>query len=228
MYRKLGLLVLVFMFLFTGLAYAVCSKYVCIVEPGANDVLTPGSVSYVVTTSGAALPSNANISREKLAYKCSDDSDWTTITIRSCNAISGCPSEYPWEVPFTTRKGCQMNVTILDGNGNKLAGDSSGTFAIGGGYVRIVQPNGGEKLTSGQTYNIVWTTDISNTAKSVLAYSCDATTWTKIVALPDSPLNYLWTVPAESSDTCKVRVTLKDSAGTVLKADKSDNNFSIH
>jgi hypothetical protein len=229
MYRKFGLLVLVlvFMFLFTGLAYAACLKYVCVKEPGGvNDSLNPGSVSNIELTSGPALPTNVKISKEKLEYKCSGDTDWTLITIRSCNPVSGCPSIYPWEVPFTPKDDCNMKVTILDANGVKLAGDQGGLFSIGEVSLKIMQPNGGEELMSGQQYTVVWNSGMKDVVRSVLSYKCDDMLWTKIVSLPGNPLFYKWDVPAPA-DNCKVKVILKDSSGTILATDQSDGTFEI-
>jgi hypothetical protein len=217
------------MFLFTGLAYG-CSKYVCVKEPGGvNDSLNPGSVSNIELTSGAALPTNVNISKEKLEYKCSGDTAWTLITIRSCNSISGCPLKYPWEVPFTPKINCNMKVTILDANGVKLAGDQGGLFSIGEVSLKIMQPDGGEALMSGQQYTVVWNSGMTDVVRSVLSYKCDdiiPIPWTKIVSLPGNPLYYTWDVPAPANN-CKVKVILKDSSGNILATDQSDGSFEI-
>lgn len=238
MYRKAGLIVLVCLtiFLFVGFAYAVCLKEVCVKQPKSGVMLQAGTVSNIVLEFSSSLPTNLILSKEKLEYICTDGPSGPItssglITIRSCSYTT-CPTVYPWEVPLVSelQTDCQVIATILDQFGQKIFGaKSNGAFQIALGTLKVTQPNGGQELTSDLKYQIIWTSSMEGVAKSVLAYSCDGTTWNKIVALPGNPLYYNWTVPTVlvTTDTCKVKVTLRDGLNNVLATDKSDANFTI-
>ncbi|MCK4946059.1 MAG: hypothetical protein KAS59_07340, partial [Alphaproteobacteria bacterium] len=115
----------------------------------------------------------------------------------------------------------------------------SGEFYIRG-QITLDQPNGGEDLNVGSSYDIKWTT--LGTIESVkLEYSVDEggtypPTLTdnpislSVTALTDPPLiangqsTFSWSVPDEISAKVRVKVT-DNNAGTVT--DESDANFNI-
>lgn len=111
--------------------------------------------------------------------------------------------------------------------------------------VQVVQPNGGENLIVGQSYQIVWNaTGISNVK---LQYTTDGgASWFDIATVParttgkvrlenkhpKDPNAYIegnlgtynWTVPNTPSNQCKVRVS---DAANPSTYDESDNFFTI-
>jgi hypothetical protein len=97
--------------------------------------------------------------------------------------------------------------------------------------VRLVTPDGKEKLTSNTLHDIRWET--GSTAASVasveLYYTRDgAVTWIKLpVTIQGNPGRYTWTVPPKKGTQCKVKVVLKDGAGKTLGNDVSDGFFTI-
>lgn len=119
------------------------------------------------------------------------------------------------------------------------------TYTPAPASVQVIQPNGGENLVVGQTYQIVWNaTGISNVK---LEYTTDGgTSWNYIATVPAIMTNkvrlsdrhpkdpksniegtlgtYNWVVPNTPSNQCKVRVS-DDSNPSVF--DLSDNFFTI-
>jgi len=95
--------------------------------------------------------------------------------------------------------------------------------------VRVISPNGGEALKSGNTLTIQWQTNktIRPVAKTILKYTCDGgIRWNRIHTLPGNPGSYTWTVPYVSSTQCKVNVVLRDASGNIVGIDKSDAYFT--
>lgn len=87
--------------------------------------------------------------------------------------------------------------------------------------LKLIFPNGGEKLVPGESMPIHW--DAVNTTESFdLEYSTDnGATWTSIATASSSETNYNWEIPSNISGECLVRIT----SGSFT--DQSDDNFSI-
>lgn len=138
---------------------------------------------------------------------CTVDVKFSPTSAGAKSATLSIPSNDPDENP--------VNVS-LSGNGVK---------------VMVTSPNGGEELTSGGTWNITWSTgSIGSVAKSVLKYTLNGgTTWKTIAKRPDNYGTYTWEVPyvGTTKSKCKVKVILKNAAGSNIASDVSDNYFKI-
>ncbi|NJL70623.1 MAG: hypothetical protein HC888_02885 [Candidatus Competibacteraceae bacterium] len=91
----------------------------------------------------------------------------------------------------------------------------------------LTSPNGGEVWAAGSSRAI--TASITGTITGwQLDYSTNGgSTWTMIygISTTNTSVNYLWTVPNSVSSTCKVRITVNYTGGSVT--DASNANFSI-
>ncbi|QAT88435.1 putative lipoprotein [Corallococcus coralloides] len=91
------------------------------------------------------------------------------------------------------------------------------------GSVRVTEPNGGETLNAGQTFDITWTS--SNVSQVNITYTLDGTVWRPVASgLTASTGRYVWTVPSESSTAVRVRVA---DAARADVADVSDGAFTL-
>jgi hypothetical protein len=197
-----------------------------LIQPNGGEILKSGTVSVMTWNIGTLCP----VAKEDLYYTDDGGSSWKVITSRTGN-----PESYPWEVPWVTNKktSCKVKIELFDPNGLMVGTDTSdGFFTIEPSYippVTVISPNGGETLTAGEAYDITWeTNDLLIAAKAMLYYSANGgTTWSKITAVKGGPKIYAWTVPAVSSDKCKIKVVLKNAAGTTLGKDTSDGYFQI-
>jgi len=91
--------------------------------------------------------------------------------------------------------------------------------------VTLTDPNGGEELTPGSTFEITWTSE--NTSGNVkIEYSKDgfASDVNVIEASTTDDGTYNWTVPNDPSATVTVRIS---DAGDAAVVDVSDANFTI-
>ncbi len=93
--------------------------------------------------------------------------------------------------------------------------------------VRVINPNGGEKLLVGSTQTIRWTVS-SQIENCILYYSFNGGyTLTPICTLSSNISSYNWVVPATPSTQCRIQVMGIDSPQTFSVSDLSDYNFEI-
>lgn len=96
-----------------------------------------------------------------------------------------------------------------------------------GASLRILSPNGGEKLEQGKPWTITWsaTSALSMSAWANIEISTDGgVTWRQVVTnITIGQFSYVWQVDAPASDECRLRIS--NFAGTV--SDVSDGLFTI-
>jgi FtsP/CotA-like multicopper oxidase with cupredoxin domain len=94
--------------------------------------------------------------------------------------------------------------------------------------VVLLQPNGGDPLTSGTTTSIEWT-PTPGAAGYELAYSLDGGTGWTTIATVGTVTSHLWTVPAVAAAEANslVRVRSLDDGAALLAEDQSDAPFTI-
>lgn len=91
----------------------------------------------------------------------------------------------------------------------------------------VVQPNGGENLKGGQSYEIKWTASDANIkANSIKLEYYDGSAWQTIASGEANDGSYMWTVPSLNIATAKVRVSATDLADNT-GSDESDAVFKI-
>ena len=118
----------------------------------------------------------------------------------------------------------QCLVKVTDNNYPLKTATSASTFTIKPCII-ITSPNGGESLTSGETYPITWTTNGASNYYNIDYSINGGSTWTNIIYnqnITDSTYN--WLVPAVSSANSLIRIT--DNVNT-CKTDISQNTFAI-
>jgi FtsP/CotA-like multicopper oxidase with cupredoxin domain len=162
---------------------------------------------------------------------------WTTLKYKIAGTPIGSSLTTTWKPkPLGNKKNCLIKVIGYSGGIQVGADKSDAPFTIE--VVKLTSPNGGETITSGLTYCVHWTSNVtaSPIAKVKLEYTKDGgTTWLLIAALKDPVYiseglhSYdLWTVPTVGkAKSTKVRVTLLDSLGNILGRDASDDFFTI-
>jgi hypothetical protein len=93
--------------------------------------------------------------------------------------------------------------------------------------IQLIRPNGGERLTVGQTYEILWDgTDDQGIVNQFLHFSPDGgETWEVVAGLGGEERAYDWTVPAHRSDHCLIRLEAWDMVNSSI--DESDGEFGI-
>jgi hypothetical protein len=190
--------------------------------PAEEEIIFSGS-SYTIAWYGAA-----DVSSFDLYYSTDAGVAWVLID----DQVTGTRS-YNWVVPTPTKnkKDCLLKVVGFDSTGDRVASDNSNRpFVIE--VARLVSPNGGETLTSGDYVTVTWQThstrnDVART--QILLTRDGGTTWSTEYAVEGNPGSFDWYVPVvqKLKKQCKLRVVLKDSHGKTVGGDTSNGYFSI-
>jgi hypothetical protein len=206
--------------------FAAYSK-VTLIEPADGETISSGST---YTIHWEAQPEAVNF---KVQY--SMDNGLTWILIKKVSSVASCNWEVP--KPWGNKRGCVVRVIGYDNLNKEVGRDKAVALVIE--VVGVTYPNGGETFAPGDSPTITWTTNATkrDVAKVKLYYTKDGgTTWFLIDKLTDPA--YLtagshsyneWTVQPVVTDKtkCKVKIELRDEAGTVLGQDGSDDYFTI-
>lgn len=158
---------------------------------------------------------------------------------------------YLWTVPNVISSNCRIKIKwewkATEGNVqiNKVTEDvTDGVFTITNPptvNVRIIRPNGGERMSAGSLAGIKWEVKLNNSpcyeGKSSLYYSIDNGTNWNLIARDlkiDSRVGvgaYTWQVPHVSSTRCKLKVVWSKVGmwrdETLTGSDETDNVFTI-
>ncbi|MCJ7640822.1 MAG: DUF5666 domain-containing protein [Desulfobacterales bacterium] len=142
-------------------------------------------------------------------------------------------SSHQWNVPVVNgnKEKTLLRVSAFDSKGNKIGSDRS-DLNLKIDVIDVGTPHSGDNLISGSEYPITWDTFATKgtVAKVDLHYTTDnGTTWTKITSITGNPGSHPWTAPdvSKSKPNSRVRVTLKNSSGTILGKDTSSGTFTL-
>lgn len=189
-----------------------------------------------------------------LAYSNNDGASWTTFqtNFTSSPGQNRFSNLTDWTIPQNSTKGrlrvCLVSSTACQNNQTPPASEGIvGTYTLEKytpppqlDTIHIVQPAGGEDLTPGTTFQIVWSASFPNhpTGRTLydIDYFVDGQWYIVASAVPganrtnqfDTRVTYNWNVPAISVDASKIRVTARkfSASDTVLVQDISEE-FSI-
>jgi hypothetical protein len=196
-----------------------------ILSPNGGEVIPSGS-TYTITWSA---PSEAV--KFDIGYSLDDGAQGTWKLIAS-NITS---YSYNWTVPAPdgNKNTCRAGVRGYNASGGVVGTDTSNNpFTIE--VIKLTDPDGGEILTSGTTYQIRWQTNSTiRPVQTVKIYGSpnegQSGTWRLLTTINGNPGYYDWTVPSVGSikDKCRLGVLLLDSTSANIGQDGSDNNFTI-
>ena len=122
--------------------------------------------------------------------------------------------------------GYSENMTISSGN---VYGDNFSATSVTADRVILLQPNGGDIVTSGNpSYMIEWIAPPEATSFKLQLSVDNGVTWSLIQNPVLGPTSYNWTVipPTKNKTQCLVKVTAFNGTAKV-GADKSDSPFAI-
>lgn len=201
---------------------ASLSSALTIVSPNGGEIFPSGATCDIrwEDTEGAATI--------RLMYSIDNGASWQLIV----NGIAG--ASYSWPVPVQrkNRNKCLVKIIGFNAAGKKINSDiSDEKFSIE--VVKLLSPNGGEVLMSGDTTLLAWQAykTVADVAKILFYYSLDnGATWKRrgeTVPVQDNAL--VWKVPGINGVTFKarVKVVLKDVTGRNLGSDVSDSRLTI-
>jgi hypothetical protein len=156
----------------------------------------------------------------KIELSTNNGSTWSTIASSTAN-----DGIFSWTVPDTPSTKCR--VRIKEASDGSPSDTSDSTFSIvspSTSTLTVISPNGGESWDTGTTHSINWTST-GNVGNVKIELSTDnGGTWSTIVSSTANDGIYSWTISANPSTQCMVRITDISDTGVF---DDSDNVFSI-
>jgi lipoprotein signal peptidase len=167
-----------------------------------------------------------NAVRFNLRYSLDNGETWRAII----NNLTVTDYDWPVPTPAGNKRNCLVRVIGYNASGLMVGTDISKPFTIE--VAKIVQPNGGETLSSGSSYPIQW--EINGTKSPVtkvnLYYTMDGgVSYGLINNLAGSDRSYNWTVPTplrNKKNTCYVKVVAYNGS-TIVGSVRSDKPFTI-
>jgi hypothetical protein len=193
-----------------------------ILAPNGGEMLTSGET---YTISWSTVPT---ATKYRLMYSDNNGVSWTVIS----NDVLG--TTYQWVVPAvaTAESDWLIYVKAYDGLGVQISsGKSDAAFTVNPPppALQILAPNGGEMLTSGETYTISWSTVPTATKYRLMYSDNNGVSWP--VMSNDVPgTTYQWVVPAAIAVETDWLIYVKayDASGVFLASDISDGNFIVN
>ena len=206
MKKFLSLFALIFLF------SSAFSQTFNIVAPATGDNWAEGSSQNIAWTS------NGSIQYVDLYYSTDNGATYNLIADFTSNT-----GVYAWTLPTgVSSNSCKVAV-FNSLNNDQFA--TSGNFTIGGGSgaITLLQPNGGENLTGGNTYNISWNSNGVN-ALNILFSKDNGVSWEIVNDVNASTGSFQWTIPYVNSSNCLIKLVDSDDS---TKFDLSNSVFSI-
>ncbi len=198
--------------------FSIIEPALTVTSPNGGEVWVYGDTRDITWTSTGTIGDNL-----LLEYS-ADGESW--ITIASGQANDG---SYSWSVPDNASETAKVRVT--DGDRTQVSDISDGYFTLlSRPRITIIQPNGGELLTIGDSYSIEWDIDGQITSHYVkIQYSKDgfASDVHTISSYAPNSGQFSWlSVADDASSTVKIRITdLQSGYSDVM--DVSDDYFEI-
>jgi hypothetical protein len=201
---------------------------VLVVTPNGGEILTVGQPVTILWKSASRIGLVAH------QVKLSTDRG-ATYNQDISPRLDGMARSYAWTpTADTVTKEARVRVVAIDRIGNWGADDSDGTFIIQVGdrqspAVKVLYPNGGERLQPGQQVLIQWKSDDNvGVASHIVLLSPDGgSTYSDISGpLDGTAQSFLWTVPRLAIFEALIRVVAVDRVGN-QGMDDSDGKFTI-
>jgi hypothetical protein len=168
-----------------AIADSPAGAYIDILQPDVSGITWLRNHSYLISWEDN-IPGPVDI-----FYKRTGDP--TEVPIAS-NVVG---STYVWTIPLAIGEFNDYFITIRSDADPTKVGNSLFPFSIldyiPGSFIDVVQPNGGETWTKGNSYYISWDNDFDENVKIELVNDATATTTTIDASVPGSTT--VWTIP---------------------------------
>lgn len=198
-------------------AFYIVGPYLEVTAPNGGEVLDGGTYTYITWTG------YINSSYVKLEYTTNNGSSWNVIA-NSVYHYNGYSNSYYWFIANVNSSNCRFRVSQV--SNPTITDVSNTTFTINANTanITIVQPNGGEVLTGGVTYQIHWNSSFVSGYYRIQVSYTNGASWTTLASNISNSGYYNWLVPNQSQSNCLIKVS--DYNDTTV-FDQSDASFSV-
>lgn len=202
------------------------SPLVAVTSPNGGE-FWGGNTAHDITWTSSGLPGGA--SNAKLEYTTNNGTTWTTIATGETN-----DGLYSWTTPAATNSAqVRVRVTVTDSLAVDTADESNANFTIDSTApsVTLASLTGGQMIAGGANTTITWTAsdNFSEPANPILieVSSNSGGTWSTLASAEANDGSYTWAVPAVTSTTYRVRVSMTDRVG-LSNTSASTSDFTIN
>ncbi len=88
----------------------------------------------------------------------------------------------------------------------------------------VLAPNGGERIKAGSSYTVTWSSAFTSSVTINISFD-NGNVWYNIATTSGLSGSFIWTVPAITSESCKLKITDNNNPSNV---DESDGVFVIY
>ncbi len=190
-----------------------------VLTPNGGETWVAGCPGTITWSSTIPVPVKIDLYKNDIYY--------LTLSLQ----VSANITSISWTPSATVPAGNIYKVKVSAVTVSSSSDFSDNNFAITSGSITVTSPNGGEVWQIGTTHPITWNTNLCGNVRIELWKGGVYNSLITPGATAGGP--YLWTIlspttAAGQGDDYKVKViSLANSAGTAIKYDFSDNNFTI-
>jgi hypothetical protein len=187
-------------------------------RPVVTLTLPNGGEAWQVSTNHDVLWTSIAVSHVNLAYSTNNGASWQPIA----SGVDARMGGYAWHVPVTPSDSCLLRLVSSDDV--SVFDRSDATFRITAvPALALISPNGGERWRIGSRHAIRWQSAEIDSVRIALSVD-DGANWTPLATERASDGLWMWTVPDNVSDRCRIRVT---AVNRPLLVDESSALFAI-
>ncbi len=165
-----------------------------------------------------------NLDKIKIEYSTNSGIDWILIN----ENVNSDDSGIEWTVPATPSIYCLVKVSHQ--SNPEVFDESDNLFEI---YqtltpqLTIIQPNGGETIKAGSSYQIRWSFTGDNQKIKIYFTSDNGENWSEISNEIDATIqSFVWSVPVIKENNCRIRIKDTQTGGKIIDV-QSQSNFKI-
>lgn len=196
---------------FNNISIQKSDTTVRVISPNGSEIWNPSTVQTIEWTA-------AKVASVDIYFSSDNGTTWLKIA-ENIDASTG---SYEWTTAELTSSECKIK--IVSASDSTIADESNHLFGIYAKLLNLTSPNGGEMWAASSTQTISWASEYINNLR--IEYSTDGgSSWKTVKRITPAASGQVdWTIPAEVSEQCLIKVI--DTDETTI-TDESDAFFSI-
>ena len=148
------------------------------------------------------------------------------VLVRNIASNTASDGQVNWTVPTNLPVGDRYKIKISQAGDDAIADFSNDYFSIFRPEIAVTSPNGGDKLTPGENFNITWNDNIDEDVRIDLYVRSDTAFVQTITDKTFSDGNFLWNVPVDLPTDAEYKISVT-SFSNPATTDTSDDYFSM-
>ena len=194
--------------------FSISKPYIQVTYPNGGESLGVGN-SETITWNSLGVTGTVYLVYSKDNFV----SDYHTIATGALNSGS-----YVWS-PIPDDPSTTVKVRVVSTDDPSVFGSSNANFSIVETWIKVLQPNGGETLTVGSSYDIKWSSFLVTSNVNIVYSRTNFHTYSVIASDVPNNGSYAWNpIPDDPGGNLKVGVGSTTDASVF---DSSDNGLTI-